>query len=257
MSEQRSGSVLASAVVIDPDPLWLQAVTIALTLSDVSVAATSSDLSRAPELAEVHAADLLLLGLEEEVDNRKLFRLLRRVHKRRPHLLTVVFLQREDGSTIDAAIAGGAYWAVGRRLGAAPLVRAVTQAYRQIVAETRVRVRLTRRELEILRLAAEGRSTIDIARLVWVTEQTIKFHLVNVYRKLGVSNRTEAIRWAIAQGLVRPDDEAGDDPGLGGVREPRRPIKPTLIGGIAVDLPENDQLDADDDAALDAPGEAA
>ena len=117
--------------------------------------------------------------------------------------------------------------------------------------------RLTRRELDILRLVAQGRSNSQVAAILWVTEQTVKFHLANMYRKLGVSNRTEASHWAIAQGLVRPHDEAGDEPELGGVREPRRPIKPTLIGGIALDLPENDQLDADDDAALDAPGEAA
>jgi DNA-binding NarL/FixJ family response regulator len=39
-----------------------------------------------------------------------------------------------------------------------------------------------------------------------VTEQTVKFHLTNVYRKLGVTNRTEAARWAFAKGLV--DEEA-------------------------------------------------
>ena len=51
---------------------------------------------------------------------------------------------------------------------------------------------LTARELEILRLAASGNSNRCIAQKLWVTEQTVKFHLSNVYRKLGVSNRTEA-----------------------------------------------------------------
>jgi DNA-binding NtrC family response regulator len=118
------------AVVIDPDPLWQQAVTAALTRSDVSVVANSSDPTRAPDLAAAHAADLLLVGLEDEVDNRDLYRLLRRIHKRCPDLVTVVFLENEDRLTVDAALAGGAYWVVDRRHGVAELVRAVTEAYR-------------------------------------------------------------------------------------------------------------------------------
>jgi DNA-binding NarL/FixJ family response regulator len=58
---------------------------------------------------------------------------------------------------------------------------------------------LTRRELEILTLVAEGLSNADIARRLWITEQTVKFHLSNIYRKLGVSNRTQASRWAVLQ----------------------------------------------------------
>jgi DNA-binding CsgD family transcriptional regulator len=38
--------------------------------------------------------------------------------------------------------------------------------------------------------------------MLWVTEQTVKFHLSNIYRKLDVSNRTEASRWAQVQGLL-------------------------------------------------------
>ena len=64
---------------------------------------------------------------------------------------------------------------------------------------------LTRRELEILRLVAEGHSNSQLARMLWVTEQTVKFHLSNIYRKLGVANRTEASRWAQVNGLL--DDE--------------------------------------------------
>jgi DNA-binding NarL/FixJ family response regulator len=63
---------------------------------------------------------------------------------------------------------------------------------------------LTRRELEILLLAAEGHTNGQIARSLWVTEQTIKFHLSNTYRKLGVANRTEASRYAHTHALVDP-----------------------------------------------------
>ena len=61
---------------------------------------------------------------------------------------------------------------------------------------------LTRRELEILLLAAEGHTNGQIARSLWVTEQTVKFHLSNTYRKLGVANRTEASRYAHLHELV-------------------------------------------------------
>ena len=65
-------------------------------------------------------------------------------------------------------------------------------------------VPLTTRELEILQLVASGSTNGVIARRLWVTEQTIRFHLRNVYRKLGVANRTEASHFAHLRGLVDP-----------------------------------------------------
>jgi DNA-binding NarL/FixJ family response regulator len=64
---------------------------------------------------------------------------------------------------------------------------------------------LTTRELEILRLVAAGAPNSAIARQLWITEQTVKFHLSNVYRKLGVSNRTEASHYAHVNGLLNED----------------------------------------------------
>jgi DNA-binding NarL/FixJ family response regulator len=61
---------------------------------------------------------------------------------------------------------------------------------------------LTARELEILRWVAAGASNSGIARELFVTEQTVKFHLSNVYRKLGVANRTEASHYAHVHGLI-------------------------------------------------------
>ena len=62
---------------------------------------------------------------------------------------------------------------------------------------------LTERELSILRLVAEGLSNLDIATQLFVTEQTVKFHLSNIYRKLSVANRTEATRYAYRNGLIQ------------------------------------------------------
>lgn len=61
---------------------------------------------------------------------------------------------------------------------------------------------LTAREIEILGLAAQGMTNGSIGRELWITEQTVKFHLSNTYRKLGVTNRTEASRYAFLNGLV-------------------------------------------------------
>jgi DNA-binding NarL/FixJ family response regulator len=61
---------------------------------------------------------------------------------------------------------------------------------------------LTGRELEILQLVASGATNGEVARKLWVTEQTVKFHLRNIYRKLDVANRTQASHFAYANGLV-------------------------------------------------------
>jgi len=61
---------------------------------------------------------------------------------------------------------------------------------------------LTSRELEILRLAAQGLTNAQIGYRLWIAEQTVKFHLSNTYRKLGVANRTEASVYARLNDLV-------------------------------------------------------
>jgi two-component system, NarL family, nitrate/nitrite response regulator NarL len=66
---------------------------------------------------------------------------------------------------------------------------------------------LTPRELEIVKALGRGLSNKAIAKELWIAEQTVKFHLVNIFRKLGVSNRTEAARWALSRGLQDQPDE--------------------------------------------------
>ena len=55
---------------------------------------------------------------------------------------------------------------------------------------------------DILKALADGLSNKQIARQFWLSEQTIKFHLTNIYRKLGVGSRTEAVRQAYEHGLI-------------------------------------------------------
>ncbi|GCE26501.1 hypothetical protein KDA_19850 [Dictyobacter alpinus] len=61
---------------------------------------------------------------------------------------------------------------------------------------------LTTRELEVLRLLARGLRNKEIAARLFVSERTVNFHLANIYQKLGVSGRTEALSKALDQGLV-------------------------------------------------------
>jgi DNA-binding NarL/FixJ family response regulator len=61
---------------------------------------------------------------------------------------------------------------------------------------------LTERETSILQAVARGLSNQAISKECWITEQTVKFHLTNIYRKLGVSSRTEAARYALSRGIA-------------------------------------------------------
>jgi len=62
---------------------------------------------------------------------------------------------------------------------------------------------LTEREVVILQAVARGLPNRAIGTELWVTEQTVKFHLTNIYRKLGVGNRTEAARAAFRLGMAQ------------------------------------------------------
>jgi DNA-binding NarL/FixJ family response regulator len=60
---------------------------------------------------------------------------------------------------------------------------------------------LTQRENDILSLLAEGKSNRDISRALYLSEKTVKAHLAAIFRKLGVSNRTQAAMAAVAMGI--------------------------------------------------------
>lgn len=82
-----------------------------------------------------------------------------------------------------------------------PAARCTTDAPQPAIAAAG-QLPLTARELEVLQLVASGATNGDVARQLWVTEQTVKFHLRNIYRKLDVANRTQATHFAHVQGLV-------------------------------------------------------
>lgn len=60
---------------------------------------------------------------------------------------------------------------------------------------------LSERELEVLKLVASGKSNSQISKELYITVNTVRFHLANIYQKLNVSNRTEAANYYLRQGL--------------------------------------------------------
>ncbi len=66
-------------------------------------------------------------------------------------------------------------------------------------------IKLTKRELEVLSLVIEGRSSKEVADMLFVSKRTVDFHLANIYDKLQVTNRVQAFRRATRLGLIPQD----------------------------------------------------
>jgi DNA-binding NarL/FixJ family response regulator len=215
-----------TAVLLDPHPLWLDAVELVLTRNGLAVVGQATDPDRALALVEefrpsVFVADAAGDGLA----------CIRKACTKVPELKAIVLSSPDDGTQIEAAFAAGAHAYVLKTAHPDDVSVAIRQTFDHSVflpgpgyaatpAATSVTVgsdasdtvaSLTKRELEILQLVAEGHSNSQLARILWVTEQTVKFHLSNIYRKLDVANRTEASRWAQVHGLLNltPPVEVG------------------------------------------------
>jgi len=142
-----------------------------------------------------------------------------RIIARHPRAKVVVVSASADPDQIQAAFKHGACGYVVKGIDVIDLPSAVRQAVDgtayhalglpALNEESAAKAAgLTERELTIMKAVARGLSNQAIGRELWVTEQTVKFHLTNTYRKLGVANRTEAARWAFAHGLVEADTGA-------------------------------------------------
>jgi DNA-binding NarL/FixJ family response regulator len=80
--------------------------------------------------------------------------------------------------------------------------RVIPTAVAARLAEFPERSDLTERELEVLELVARGLSNKEVARAIGRTDETVKIHLKNMFAKLGVADRTEAVTVALARGLI-------------------------------------------------------
>ena len=156
--------------------------------------------------------DIVLMDDMQEPDHA--LARLREVATLAPEAQTVLITLRMDDEWIQQAFDAGAHAVISKTVhpvALGTLLREISQGNvvhryqpRAVPVQEEEECPLTQRELEILCLVAEGQTNGRIARQLWVTEQTVKFHLSNTYRKLGVANRTEASRYAYIHDLVRP-----------------------------------------------------
>ena len=212
-------------VICDSHPMWLDAVEQVLRRVGISVVGKTTSTSEALSMVEDHWPDLLITELEGANGDLTGLALVEQARAAVPSVRSLVLSMHQDVQSIDAALDAGASAYVIKTAHPEDLASAVRQAFSHSVylarrrnlapvpVETNAKVEdepgLTRRELEILRLVAEGHSNAQLARMLWVTEQTVKFHLSNIYRKLDVANRTEASRWAQLNGLLDGRSAAG------------------------------------------------
>jgi DNA-binding NarL/FixJ family response regulator len=213
-----NGTSEQSGVICDSHPMWIDAVEQVLRRIGIRVVGKTTSTDEALSMVEEHRPDLLITELEGDSGDRGGLTLIERARAFVPDVRPIVLSMHHEAQVIDAALAAGAAAYVVKTAHPEDLASAVRQAFSHSVylagrpAASPVPVAesasvddspgLTRRELEILRLVAEGHSNAQLARMLWVTEQTVKFHLSNIYRKLDVANRTEASRWAQVHGLL-------------------------------------------------------
>jgi DNA-binding NarL/FixJ family response regulator len=203
-----------TAVVYEQDPLVANGFSVELSRAGVSVLARTTDAGEAARLVAKRRPDLLLVAASADGIEQSLG-CVRQARQASPSTKAVVLGPERDRQQIEAAFAAGADVFVVATASTDDITAAIRQAFERSIFQPAPRTdrrakaagaqaapRLTRREREILRLVGEGYSNAQLARILCVTEQTVKFHLSNVYRKLEVSNRTEASRWAQVHGLL-------------------------------------------------------
>jgi DNA-binding NarL/FixJ family response regulator len=208
-----------TAVIVDPQPLWLEAAQLVLNRMEISVVGKTTSTGVARSIILDTRPDIVITELFGQPPHGISW--LDEVRKRHLELRVIVLSMRDDPEEIETALAAGAVAYVTKTVHPDDLAWAIRQAFEHsayLAARPASPRRpglntngsaldatsLTSRQLEILRLVSEGHSNAEIARMLWVTEQTVKFHLSNIYRKLEVANRTEASRWAQVSGVLGP-----------------------------------------------------
>ena len=156
-------------------------------------------------------ADIVLID-EMRSESDALGRI-RECHEAAPAATILVLSVHMDRPWVTQALRAGAAACLSKSTHAAGLgtvIREVAQGHVvtaiPATPDTDLAVRrddLTPREQEILLLAARGLTNARIGQELWVTEQTVKFHLSNVYRKLGIRSRSQLVRLMANEELGR------------------------------------------------------
>lgn len=200
-------------LIADDHPLILAGIKRALEEDDqfevVAEARVGSQVL--PLVSQTHP-DLALLDLRmPEMDG---LACLDRIRKEHPKVKVVILSVSTDPEVVQTVLNHGAAAYVVKSVNPIDLSSALRQALEGTVfsavglpektaQQDAVKAAgLTDRETTILKALARGLSNEAIGKELWVAEQTVKFHLTNIYRKLNLANRTEAARYAYQHGLV-------------------------------------------------------
>jgi DNA-binding NarL/FixJ family response regulator len=198
-------------LVADDHPLILQGLRRTLeACEDIDVVGEARTGDEVVPLVERRRPDVVLLDMR--MPGLASAECIRLIKESQPQVKTIVLSASEDRPTIESAIQAGASAYVLKSVSALDipsLVRQVAAGYTLFHTPpddaehpAGEGPELTAREATILAAVAGGKTTKAISAELWVTEHTVKFHLTNIYRKLGVSNRSGAVRYAFEHGLA-------------------------------------------------------
>jgi DNA-binding NarL/FixJ family response regulator len=188
---------------------------------DLSVAAEADDGLEAIELALREDFDLVILDIT--MPRLTGLQAAERLARERPGLRTLILSMHDDERYLFEALRVGASGYVLKTVADRDLVEACRAALRgepflypravaALIRDHLDRANadrpppdlLTARELEVVKLVAEARSTNEIAQLLSLSPKTVERHRGNVLAKLGMRDRVELTRYAIRRGLIEP-----------------------------------------------------
>jgi len=191
------------------------------TQDDITVVAEAASGEEAVREAAEHAPDVALMDLI--MPGTDGVEATRRLKDSSPRTRVIVLTSYHDDEHIFPAIRAGALSYVLKEVGPGELADAVRKAANgEAVLHPRVAARVVRelhgagggdapnayrelsdRELEVLRLIADGLANSEIAARLYVSEKTVKSHVGNILSKLHLADRTQAAVYAWRQGVVR------------------------------------------------------
>jgi DNA-binding NarL/FixJ family response regulator len=186
---------------------------------DVEIVAAARNGQEAFDLCLEHSPDVVLMDLNMPVLDG--IQATQRIRQALPSTRIVVLTSFSDRERILDALDAGA---IGYLLkdaepeeliqgikaaarGESPLAPKAAGAVLQARVDSRPIEELSAREREVLVLVGSGIPNKQIARRLGISEKTVKVHLTNVFRRIGVEDRTQAALWAERHGLLRRADE--------------------------------------------------
>jgi DNA-binding NarL/FixJ family response regulator len=196
-------------VIADDHQLMIHAIRLALEESDdIEIVGEADSGPKVIPIVGQTNPDLVLLDIR--MPGMDGLTALERLRERYPKLRVAMLSAVDDPAVIHAAFNRGASAFILKHIDPRDLPAAIRQAivgaiFQPLglpVADGAAETELSKREQTILHALQSGQSNKQIAQELFLAEQTVKFHLTNIYRKLGVSSRTEAVRYAFEHGLA-------------------------------------------------------